>query len=85
VRSPAGPAGSASRAEALARFRTTRQRAASAGCNYWVFEEPTGTAGGAGAWVEFYEARDPDALRSALRQLQPDDPADPILREVELD
>ena len=69
----------ASRADALARFRATRQRAASASCNYWIFEE-RGVA-----WVEFFEARDDATLRDALHELRPAPTSEPILSEVELD
>ena len=34
------------------------------GCNYWVFEESSLP----GAYVEFFEARDADVLRSAHRE-----------------
>ena len=74
-----GP-GAESREEAIAGFRARREVVRRAGGDYWVFEESARPS----SWVEFYEADDADALRAALRQVQPPVVPDPVLQEVEL-
>ena len=46
-----------------ARARQAHAHYASAGCHYWLFEE----SGLPGAFVEFFEASDPDTLQRAHR------------------
>jgi hypothetical protein len=64
------------------RLRARRAYYGGASCRFWVFEE----VGLAGAFIEFVEAQDPDALAAALAGA-PDQVVEAarIYREVELD
>jgi hypothetical protein len=53
----------ADRSEFRERARQSRAHYASAGCHYWLFEEP----GLPGAFIEFFEAGDADTLQRAHR------------------
>lgn len=53
----------AERDEFRATARRAQQHYAAAGCHYWLFEESSLP----GAYVEFFEAGEPDALRRAHR------------------
>lgn len=53
----------ADRTEFRERARQARAHYTSMGCKYWLFEEP----GLPGAYIEFFEAADPDTLQSAHR------------------
>lgn len=54
---------SADRDEFRERARQSRAHYTGAGCQYWLFEEPALP----GAFIEFFEASDPDTLQRAHR------------------
>ncbi len=62
----------------LAGARRRRDALRASGVNHWLFEDPAAP----GAFTEFVEARDAEALAAARRALEL--PAATILREVEL-
>ena len=63
------------------RLRARRAYYTGAHCRFWVFEE----VGLAGAFIEFIEANDPDALSAALGSAPDQVVESRIYREVELD
>jgi hypothetical protein len=71
---------SAERADFRARARRAQAHYAGAGCRYWLFEESSLP----GAYLEFFEAGDADALARAHRGA-PDPPADAARMYVEVE
>lgn len=68
------------RVSLVARARTRRESAKAHGCNYWVFEQISGSP----TFIEFFEAGDAATLERAQRSAGTWSEAQPILREVEL-
>ena len=68
------------RKEFRERARVARSHYAQAGCNYWLFEE----ASLQGAYVEFFEGKDPDALMRAHREAPEPRESARLYVEVEL-
>jgi hypothetical protein len=62
------------------RARLSRAHYTGAGCHYWLFEEPSLP----GAFIEFFEANDPDTLQRAHRSA-PDPIADNARLYVEVE
>jgi hypothetical protein len=68
------------REDVLGDLRARREQLKAAGCNYWVFEDPSAP----GLLVEFLEARDAATLRQARHDAGFARADLPILTEVEL-
>ena len=64
----------------FAGLRERRNRLRAAACNFWVFEDTTEP----GLFVEFTEARDAATLVAGSTAASDNEPAAPILKEVEL-
>ena len=66
---------SSERGEFRDRARQSKSHYAGRGCNYWLFEE----ASLPGAYLEFFEAKDREALRQAHR-----DAPEPVLESARM-